>query len=233
MTFITINTLYAFLLGTLPPLLWLWFWLKEDTLHPEPKKTIILCFLLGMVVVPVVLPIEKFVNDFSLGVTISFILWAGIEEIFKFIAAYIAGIRTREDDEPIDAIIYLISVALGFAAIENLLFLLSAFGSSDITGALITGSMRFVGSTLLHTVASSTIGIFIAFSFYRKKAYKIVFTFVGLFFATFLHAIFNVSIVEYGDTSIFIVFFSLWLSVVVILLIFEKIKSLKRKIRTP
>jgi RsiW-degrading membrane proteinase PrsW (M82 family) len=42
---------YALLSGILPALLWLWFWLKEDNLHPEPRSLLIGSFIAGMIVV--------------------------------------------------------------------------------------------------------------------------------------------------------------------------------------
>ena len=40
--------LLSFLLGLIPALIWLWFWLKEDA-HPEPAKNITLSFLGGSI----------------------------------------------------------------------------------------------------------------------------------------------------------------------------------------
>ena len=40
---------YAAIGGMLPALFWLWFWLQEDKLHPEPRSRIMLAFLGGMV----------------------------------------------------------------------------------------------------------------------------------------------------------------------------------------
>ena len=53
----------AILFGTVPALLWLWFWLKEDKKHPEPRLLIALAFLFGMLVVLPVLKIEELVYE--------------------------------------------------------------------------------------------------------------------------------------------------------------------------
>ena len=45
--------------GLLPALAWLWFWLREDSKHPEPRRLIALAFLAGMVAVAVAIPLEK------------------------------------------------------------------------------------------------------------------------------------------------------------------------------
>jgi len=73
--------------GLLPSLLWLWFWLKEDRLHPEPKLRVATVFLVGMVSVFIVLPIEKFIFEFNfLSISImTVMLWASVEEIIKYI----------------------------------------------------------------------------------------------------------------------------------------------------
>ncbi len=39
----------AFLGGVLPSLLWLWFWIKEESKKPEPKGLLAVVFILGMV----------------------------------------------------------------------------------------------------------------------------------------------------------------------------------------
>ena len=42
------NTIFfSFLLGIVPALVWLWFWLREDTKHPEPRSLILLTFFYG------------------------------------------------------------------------------------------------------------------------------------------------------------------------------------------
>ena len=76
----------AFLGGVTPALLWLWFWLKEDKLHPEPRGLLILSFMVGMLATALAFPIEYFVvqhvphNNLTL---LSF--WAVIEETLKFV----------------------------------------------------------------------------------------------------------------------------------------------------
>ena len=136
MSFQTIT--FAALGGLLPALLWLWFWRREDRRHPEPRPLIALAFLAGIIAVPLVLPLEKYVAKFVLGgseietiaginlmlALTGIILWSLIEEILKFLAAYLTVLRRKEVDEPIDLVIYMITVALGFAAAENALFLL-------------------------------------------------------------------------------------------------------------
>ncbi|MEK7184948.1 MAG: PrsW family glutamic-type intramembrane protease, partial [Patescibacteria group bacterium] len=148
------NLLYALLAGILPTLLWLWFWLREDNLNPEPRSIIAISFILGIAVVPLAIIFEKYASDLIITESYKYILWAGIEEICKFIAVLIIIIKSKNVDEPIDIMIYSITVALGFAALENTLFILSPIQNGDILRGIITGNMRFIGATLVHIVSS-------------------------------------------------------------------------------
>ena len=136
-------------------------------------------------------------------------------------------LRRREDDEPIDTVIYMITAALGFAALENILFLIAPVTGGDVVGGVVTGSLRFVGATLLHVVSSAIVGIFIAFVFYRSRFVKFVFGLAGLLFAIVLHTVFNLSIIEESNGIMITAFYSVWIAIVFLLLVLEKIKTIK------
>lgn len=215
--------LYSFLGGLIPALLWLFFWLREDRCQPEPRAFIFLAFLAGMVTVLLVLPFEKWAAGALSGGGV-IIAWAIIEEVFKFGAAYVTVLRRRAVDEPIDDLIYMISVALGFAAFENTLFLISALQHGDVVSSILTGNLRFVGAMLLHTLASATVGIAMALAFYKSRATRILYTSLGLILAIVLHALFNFSIIASNGGMLFVVFALVWIGIVVVLLMFEKVK---------
>lgn len=224
------NIILALAGGTIPALVWLWFWLREDRLHPEPRILILTAFLAGMLAVPLVIPFEKAASDyFGAGGTV-FVIWAIVEEVAKFFVAWAVVLRRREVDEPIDTLIYMITVALGFSAIENSLFILAPIASGDAVGALVTGNLRFIGATLLHIVSSSAIGAALALSFYQSAKIKKEFVIAGVILSIGLHAIFNLLIIKSADNGgTFFVFLSVWLAVAVLMAVFEKVKSLAIK----
>lgn len=217
------TVLIAFAGGLVPSLLWLWFWLREDRCQPEPRRLILYAFLGGMVAVPLVLPIEKAVAGAVSGGAVIF-LWAAIEEIMKLIVAYVVVLRRRELDEPIDALIYLISVALGFAALENALFLLEPLSKADTFGSLITGNLRFIGATLLHILSSATVGLGIAIAFRRSLRRRLFAFAAAVILAVALHALFNFFIILSNGGKLFAVFTFVWIGVIILLLLFEKVK---------
>lgn len=217
----------AFLGGFLPALLWLIFWQLEDRCDPEPKTLIVLCFLGGMVAVPLVLPLQYFAQAHFTGATM-LLIWATGEELLKFGIAWLIALRGRAVDEPIDAIVYMVTVALGFAALENTLFLVGPLSGGDTLGSLITGNVRFIGATLLHTLASATVGIAIAISFYKAPALRRNYIFGGVILAILLHAVFNVLILQEGGSMTFPVFLLVWIGVIAVLLFFERLKRPSR-----
>lgn len=223
------NTIFFSLIGgILPALFWLYFWLREDKLKPEPRSLIMLSFFAGIVAVLAALFAEKTVKDIIANNIILIAIYAPIiEELFKFLAAYFTTLRRKEDDEPIDPIIYLISSALGFAALENVLFLMSPLSENNIITSIATGNLRFIGATLLHVVASASIGIFIGFSFYKSRFFKFFMIITGLIVAITLHSFFNFFIIKGTDKSILAVFGSLWVAVIFLILILEKVKRIK------
>lgn len=216
----------AFLAGLIPMLFWLWFWLHEDRKNPEPILLIIITFLAGMMVVPLALPLQKMAIDLYAGNNVMFV-WVIIEEVLKYAAALIIIFWNKAVDEPIDYIIYLITIALGFAALENTLFMMNPLAAGDYVTVAVTGSFRFLGATLLHVLASATIGVFIAFAFYRSTAAKVAFGTFGLFIAILLHALFNFFIMEASGGGILIIFLFVWMGIVALFLLFEKIKLLE------
>jgi RsiW-degrading membrane proteinase PrsW (M82 family) len=233
---ITLNPiLLALLFGAVPALIWLWFWLKEDAARPEPRRLIVAAFLAGVLAIPIVLILERLAfNIFPQGNAL-IVSWAVIEEVVKYLAAYLVALRvvcidgSKCLDEPIDPLIYLITVALGFAAVENTLFLLAPFSNGEPLGALITGNLRFIGATVLHVVASSMIGVAIGLTFYKRPSVKRVALAIGLFTAIVLHTVFNLSIINNNNAdNIFITFGFLWIGAIILLLFFERIRRVRK-----
>lgn len=156
------------------------------------------------------------------------VLWATTEEIFKFGAAYVSALRTKAFDEPIDAMVYLITAALGFSALENTLFLLTPINSSDIFDSVNTANLRFVGASLLHILTSGIIGAFIAFAFYKSKKIKRGYLAIGVILGITLHAFFNLFIIKDDGVFTFFVFCAVWTAIVILFLVFEKVKRITR-----
>lgn len=214
---------YAFVGGVLPPLIWLYFLLKEDARHPEPKALIALAFVAGMLAVPLALPLEQNTQATLFGLPL-LVSWAVIEETLKYVMAALFILWRRAVDEQPDYVIYMLTVALGFAAAENVLFLLAPLASGNIVAGLVTDNLRFVGSTLLHVVASGVIGFALAFSWQMKPPMRMLAASGGLILAIALHTAFNALIISGDGKEAFIAFFLVWSAAVGFFALFEVLK---------
>ena len=222
--------IYAFLSGLLPALVWLYFWLKEDSKCPEPKHLIFFTFILGMIAVPLVLPFQKWAlaHYGEIGFSVVFV-WAAVEELMKYGVIAAAILWRRAVNEPIDPMIYMITAALGFAALENTLFLLSPIANGNLIDSFITGNLRFLGATLLHLLASGVVGFAMAISFYAHKKLMPIYTAIGLILAIALHTIFNLLIISGEGYNTLTAFFFVWIGIVVILILFEVARFTRAK----
>lgn len=217
----------------LPPVVWLLFYLREDE-HPEPKRLIVTTFIGGVLIaVPAALLQYYSLNITGLSLTTltsvyplqTFFFMALIEEYAKYFVVQNLIMMRPEFDEPIDAMIYMMSSAMGFAAIENALFSLPSFHGEFFRGVeLIAG--RFLGANLLHVLASGIFGYFLAKAFLSR--HRSLFVIAGLIAATLLHTLFNYLILireslSEGFSYIIIFFF------VLALVVFTEFERLKRK----
>ena len=121
----------------------------------------------------------------------------------------------------------MIVVALGFAALENALFIFNPLVSGEYLSSAMTGGFRFLGATLLHVLASGTVGVCLALTYYKPKLTQVLTGTLGLFIAIVLHALFNFFIMDASGETILIVFLFVWMGVILLFLLFEKIKLLE------
>lgn len=243
----------ALLGGVAPAVVWLLFWLNEDKKRPEPRGVLLQAFLVGGLSVFVAFFLERPFLDIIgplTGTTIDFnlvpatlwfvftsakliLVWSLIEETVKYLAAQFTILERPDFDEPVDAMIYMITIALGFAAVENSLFLFDLLlkGQNDIY-FLVTGHLRFLGATIVHTVSSSLVGAALALAYYRGHGYKLVAVILGLTAATTLHAFFNFFIINNNGAATAQVLLMLWLATIFIIFLFERVKVITCPIPT-
>ncbi len=211
------SLIYFIFLALAPSLIWLIFFLGEDR-RPEPKKMVLKVFFLGMLsTLPIIILgvslahlMVLFGLPWPLIIFINAVFVAAItEEIIKYLVVHFSVLKSSECDEPIDLMIYVITAALGFATLENIIFL---FPGQDILWGgtpflhiqqLFIGSViRFISGTFLHALASGIMGYFLARSIQSPlKRKKILWT--GLGTAILLHSLYNFSIIMSENHQLF------------------------------
>jgi RsiW-degrading membrane proteinase PrsW (M82 family) len=221
------------LLGLLPGLVWLFFFLREDD-RPEPPKMIFAAFICGGISAFVALAIEMVLSGtlqsfiitlpriFESNIT-QFAGFAIIEEVIKFLFIFILIRKSKYFDEPIDAMIYMITGALGFATVENVVIAYQN-GLADATNLIL---VRFIGATLLHALASGIIGHYWARGIIFRMETK--FLLAGVFMASIFHTMFNILVTKFSDYLIYPLAFLLLIGFF-ILYDFEELKKLRQTI---
>jgi len=174
-----------------------------------------------------VIPFQSLCMKYFPDYRIQILSMAFLEETFKFLAVYFFAIYGREKlNEPIDMMILMITAALGFAALENALYIFTPISNGHFMEILIGGNMRFLGATLVHVASSAAFGFMIGIVVYHAKIWKVLLGIVGLVLATALHTLFNLFIIRTTGKDAFIVFSFVWVAVVIVLMMFEEIKRI-------
>jgi len=206
-----IQNLLLSLLSLIPIAIWLGLFLWRDAKRPEPWYWILIVFVAGILITPIVLLFENYyvtgvntlvsnqpTNDYFLFFGIAF-----IEEVAKFLVVYLLMKLNRHFDEAIDAMIYMIIAALGFASVENIIVVSKELALSPyMSSAFQILGFRFIGANLIHILCSGFIGFFWALRLAQRnmKYYPI-----GLTIGILLHTAFNIVIMKLGYDVLFIV----------------------------
>lgn len=232
--------IFILIMGILPSVIWLLFYLRKDK-HPEPNKMVLLVFFLGMIAVPVAAIIENYASIYVGKLPIKpliqttlqiFIVIALTEEILKYLGVRLISLKNPEFDEPIDVMLYLIIVALGFAAAENILTL---YRLSVVNDIIITSILRFWGATFLHTLASGMTGYYLALSMRKSGIHSKLLVVYGIIIATAIHGAYNYilflfTLSQLPNNNYYLFVPMLTLMIVSAMLIFRQIKMLKKKL---
>lgn len=230
--------LYIFF-GILPSLTWLFYYLLKD-LHPEPKKTILRIFLWGALsTIPVFFIQMGFIILLSKAdispILTSIIYWFLIislsEELLKYLVVKFKMLESPDLDEPLDLMLYMVVSALGFAALENILYLFSPTDGMTLqqvlSATMSVSLIRFLGATFLHTLCSAIIGYFIALSIYYHNK-RVLLMSTGFILAVLLHGFFNFSIIKIENyQSLIVPGIALVVAGFLTFLGFEQLKRLK------
>ncbi len=226
------SSLFFFLsliLAIIPSIIWLFFYLRKDS-HPEPNWMVLTVFLLGAISVLLAVGLEKIAGYLCHNFIVILIASAFIEEIVKYIAARFGTWKKPALDEPVDVMLYMIIAGLGFAALENLFFLLDPVLTTPLHLAEVSMT-RFLGATFIHALASGTWGYFIALNYFSnsKKSKKRLYFWIGLLLAGLLHGAYNLSIMIASKQQSFALALSLIIPLILIFVNIGSFRKLKKK----
>ena len=104
-----------------------YFYLRNE-MSTEPRKTLLQAFVYGALITFPIMFIQYVMreeNAISNEIVSSVITASTLEEFFKWLIIFVVILRHVEFDDPYDGILYGAAVSLGFATVENVLYLLS------------------------------------------------------------------------------------------------------------
>ena len=210
------------LITILPSLLIVAFFVKSDR-FPEPTSQIIKIFMFGIFLCIPAFYINTALDEIYSNTNISealirsFLSAAPVEEVLKFTVLYSLVYKMKDFNEPIDGIVYGVSVSLGFATLENIyyVYVLSDYFGTTSQGLAILRSFSAIPA---HGIFGATMGyFFMKYTFIKKENNLALCMIVPIL----LHGAYN-----YFASSIFII--SLLIVIVSWIILLKNFSRLKK-----
>ena len=180
------------LVTILPSILIVLFFVKSDRFK-EPTKEIIKVFFLGILITIPAYFLNTYLSEIwystnaSEGLISSFLTAAPVEEGLKLSVLYFFVYKMKDFNEPVDGIVYGVTVSLGFATLENIYYvylLADYFETTSMTLAI----LRSFSAIPAHAVFGVFMGYFFMKYAFIKKGDNLIFAFLIPFV---LHGCYN------------------------------------------
>ena len=176
-------------IAILPVAVLMVFIYRQDKYQKEPVKSLIKAFVGGIIAIPLVILLVSIIDvvleETAIGNTVFFssFLEAGIpEELAKFLVFMIFIWRDKNFDEYFDGIVYATFISLGFACVENIIYVFQ-YGFA-------TGIVRALFSVPGHFLFGVVMGYFLSLAkFHSEKSSRYLLT--GLLLAMLAHGLFD------------------------------------------
>jgi len=177
------------------------YFFYKDIYNREPKLNLIMSFIFGMAAIIPAIYIESYFSFTADGTVagvafFSYVIVAFTEEFCKFIGLRFYAFRQKSFDEPLDGIIYGVLVSMGFATIENLLYVLKA---ADVGQGLEVGVRRMLLSVPAHATFGVVMGYFVGRAKFETKN-SLPLLVAGIVSAALLHGTFDFCLFVYDST---------------------------------
>lgn len=131
------ETLIVLLTALLPIAILIFYIYRKDKSAPEPTGQLLKAFFLGILSIPLSLCISIPFSNWGLYPEEVSTVWGAIctsffgaaipEEVAKFVILWLVLRKNRYFDEKMDGIVYAVCVSLGFAAVENIMYLFNNY----------------------------------------------------------------------------------------------------------
>lgn len=184
----------ALILAIIPSAVLLRYFLRRDE-FPEPRRAIAVTFAWGVgstvpaVIVALLLIFaldatlwDSLTNPWARGAMIAVFGAAIPEELFKFAVLYFYCRRLGDFDEPLDGIVYGVTASLGFATLENVLYVLD--------GGLGVAILRAFTAVPGHALLGAIMGFYFGLAHFQPERRKLL-LWAAYLSPVIFHALYN------------------------------------------
>ena len=199
--------MFQFLATALPSIILVYIFYTFD-FFPEPKRLVIYTFLFGIFITIPAGYINVFFMDYidknfiygsdSYNFFDNLIPGATVEEILKFLVLFFFCRKLKDFDEPMDGLVYGVAASLGFAAYENIEYVMYALNEPSFEIATI----RAYTAVPLHALCGIMMGFLITQSIFEKENNYLNLV-LALFIPVGIHGLYNFSLSSSTVSSYF------------------------------
>ena len=189
-----------------PGLFWLWFFVRGRTYRPKPRRLLVYAFVLGMLFTAPAAALEAALlwgTEIRVGASLAaaaaamLFVVGPVEELSKFMAVRLGPYRSLYFEEPRDGLVYAVAASLGFASVENLVYILS-FGPEVMVG-------RAPFSTLAHVIFGSFWGVGLGIRAQEGRRVRGLWLVGGLITAAAVHGVFNILLLTLSPLGLMLI----------------------------
>lgn len=165
----------------------------RDKYEKEPLNLLFLGLFFGCCITAPILMVEQGLDAYALNIDSriwgtffsAFITASFTEETFKFIILYALVWHNKNYNERFDGIVYATFISLGFALVENIMYVIHP----DL-GGVETGLLRSLFAVPAHALFGITMGYYLSLSRYEKTQ-KLRYILKAFFIPIILHGIYD------------------------------------------
>lgn len=174
----------------------------KDRFNREPHLNLLVCFLLGCLsIIPAIIiqlltvkPVERLMGEGILYTAVFAYLIVGLsEEWSKYIMLRSYAYPKKSFDEPFDGIVYSVMIGMGFATVENILYVQQH--------GLGTALVRMFLSVPAHATFAILMGYFAGKAKFKPERRKF-YLFTGIFWAAFFHGTYDFFLFLQGNPTV-------------------------------
>jgi len=198
----------------------------RDKYDKEPLSLLIKLFIFGCISIIPAIILEKIAGKIFMSMeysiySVAFLSFIGIgfsEELSKFIFVRYFSYNSIHFNEPFDGIVYSVMVSMGFAAVENVMYV--------VNGGYTVGWLRMFTAVPAHACFGVLMGYYIGLAKF-SSSFKWFFMLNGLLLASMLHGAYDYFLILHDYEGLYI--FSIITLILAVIFSFKAMRKLKSK----